>query len=107
MGRPSFGRHHCRRFLHLHLRKPALDLSDVVRQECTLIDYRSIAVECISGTVAGFARPRRAVKPNAAWRRAEGAGLTAKARTEQSSMSPQYASSSDTVREIKYQILQV
>jgi hypothetical protein len=70
-----------------------------------LIDYRSIAVECISGTVAGFARPRRAVKPNAAWRRAEGAGLTAKARTEQSSMSPQYASSSDTVREIKYQIL--
>src|SRR5258707_10848002 len=39
------------------------------------VDYRSIAVECISGTVAGFARPRRAVKPNAAWRRAEGAGL--------------------------------
>jgi hypothetical protein len=65
----------------------------------------AIAVECISGTVAGFARPRRAVKPKAAWRRAEGAGLTAKARTEQSSMSPQYASSSDTVREIKYQIL--
>jgi hypothetical protein len=64
-------------------------------------------VECISGTVAGFARPRRAVKPNAAWRRAEGAGLTAKARTEQSSMSPQHASSSDTVREIKYQILQL
>jgi hypothetical protein len=64
-------------------------------------------VECISGTFAGFARPRRAVKPNAAWRRAEGAGLTAKARTEQSSMSPQYASSSDTVREIKYQILQL
>jgi CBS domain containing-hemolysin-like protein len=32
-------------------------------------------------------------------------GLDAKARTEQSSMSPQYASSSDTVREIKYQIL--
>jgi hypothetical protein len=63
-------------------------------------------VECISGTVAGFARPRRAVKPKAAWRRAEGAGLTAKARTEQSSMSPQYASPSDTVREIKYQILQ-
>ena len=31
-----------------------------------------------------FARPRRAVKPNAAWRRAEGAGLTAKARTERS-----------------------
>jgi hypothetical protein len=89
------------------MRKPALDLSDVVRQECTLIDYRSIAVECISGTVAGFARPRRAVKPNAAWRRAEGAGLTAKARTEQSSMSPQYASSSDTVREIKYQILHI
>jgi hypothetical protein len=23
------------------LRKPALDLSDVVRQECTLVDYRS------------------------------------------------------------------
>jgi hypothetical protein len=43
--------------------------------------------------------------PNAAWRRAEGAGLTAKARTERSSMSPQCASSSDTVREIKYQIL--
>ena len=64
-------------------------------------------MECISGTVAGFARPRRAVKPNAAWRRAEGAGLTAKARTEQSSMSPQCASSSDTVREIKYQILHV
>jgi len=62
-------------------------------------------VECISGTVAGFARPCRAVKPNAAWRRAEGAGLTAEARTEQSSMSPQYAMSSDTVREIKYQIL--
>jgi hypothetical protein len=31
--------------------------------------------ECITGTVAGFARPRRAVKPNAASRRAEGAGL--------------------------------
>jgi hypothetical protein len=57
--------------------------------------------------VAGFARPRRAVKPNAASRRAEGAGLTAKARTERSSMSPQCGSSSDTVREIKYQILQV
>ena len=33
------------------------------------------------------------------------AELTAKARTEQSSVSPQCASSSDTVREIKYQIL--
>ena len=31
--------------------------------------------------------------------------MTAKARTERSSMSPQCASSSDTVREIKYQIL--
>src|SRR6266542_1160392 len=59
------------------------------------------------GSVAGFARPRQAVKPNAASRRAEGAGLTAKARTERSSMSPQCASSSDTVREIKYQILQL
>jgi hypothetical protein len=46
------------------VRKPALDLSDVVRQTCTLItEHRS---ECISGTVAGFAWPRRAVKPNAA-----------------------------------------
>ena len=44
-------------------------------------------------------------RAQAAWRRAEGAGLTAKARTERSSMSPQCASSSDTVREIKYQIL--
>jgi hypothetical protein len=35
----------------------------------------------------------------------EGAGLTAKARTEQSSILPRCASSSDTVREIKYQIL--
>jgi hypothetical protein len=34
-------------------------------------------------------------------------GLTANARTERSSMSPQCASSSDTVREIKYQILQL
>jgi hypothetical protein len=58
------------------------------------VDYRSIAVEYISGTVAGFARPHRAVKPNAASPRAEGAGLTAKAQTEQSSMSPQYALSS-------------
>jgi hypothetical protein len=47
------------------LRKPALDLSDVVRQTCTLItEHRS---ECIRGTVAGFAWPRRAVKPNAAY----------------------------------------
>jgi hypothetical protein len=34
-------------------------------------------------------------------------GLTAKARTERSSMLPRCASSSDTVREIKYQILQI
>ena len=47
------------------LRKPALDLSDVVRQQCTLI------TGALQWTVAGFARPRRAVKPNAAWRRAE------------------------------------
>jgi hypothetical protein len=50
------------------LRKPALDLSGVVRQQCTLI------TGALQWTVAGFARPRRAVKPNAAWRRAEGAG---------------------------------
>jgi len=50
------------------LRKPALDLSDVVRQQCTLI------TGALQWTVAGFARSRRAVKPNAAWRRAEGAG---------------------------------
>jgi|GraSoi2013_115cm_1033766.scaffolds.fasta_scaffold130556_2 hypothetical protein len=50
------------------LRKPALDLSDVVRQQCTLI------TGALQWTVAGFARPRRAVKPNAAWRRAEDAG---------------------------------
>jgi hypothetical protein len=52
----------------INLRKPALDLSDVVRQQCTLI------TGALQWTVAGFARPRRAVKPNAAWRRAEGAG---------------------------------
>jgi tripartite-type tricarboxylate transporter receptor subunit TctC len=34
-------------------------------------------------------------------------GLTAKTRTERSSMLPRCASSSDTVREIKYQILQL
>src|SRR5262245_25347747 len=34
-------------------------------------------------------------------------GLTAKARTERSSMLPRCTSSSDTVREIKYQILQL
>jgi hypothetical protein len=33
-------------------------------------------------------------------------GLTAKAATERSSLLLQFASSSDTVREIKYQILQ-
>jgi hypothetical protein len=67
------------------LRKPALDLSDLSDSSVT---------GALQWTVAGFARPRRTVKPNAAWRRAEGAGLTAKARTEQSSMSPQYALSS-------------
>jgi hypothetical protein len=36
-------------------------LSDVVRQPCTLITGASS--ELIGGTVAGFARPRRAVKP--------------------------------------------
>jgi hypothetical protein len=41
------------------VRKPALDLSDVVRQQCTLI------TGALQWTVAGFARPRRAVKPNA------------------------------------------
>jgi len=50
------------------VRKPALDLSDVVRPQCTL------TTGALQWTVAGFARPRRAVKPNAAWRRAEGAG---------------------------------
>jgi hypothetical protein len=62
----------------------------------------TMCTSCCTPTV-----PRRAVKPNAASRRAEGAGLTAKARTERSSMSPQCGSSSDTVREIKYQILQL
>jgi hypothetical protein len=40
----------------IQLRKPALDLSDVVRQPFTLITEHPS--ECISGTVAGSARPR-------------------------------------------------
>jgi hypothetical protein len=34
--------------MQVQVRKPALDLSDVVRQECTLIDYRSIAVSALA-----------------------------------------------------------
>jgi hypothetical protein len=43
----------------LYVRKPALDLSDVVRQRGKF----GTALERIGGTVGGFAWPRRAVKP--------------------------------------------
>jgi hypothetical protein len=86
----------------LYVRKPALDLSDVVRQPFTLKPHRR---ECISGTVAGFARPRQAVKPKAAKAARRRRGLDGESADRAIIMSPQCASSSDTVGEIKYQIL--
>jgi len=43
------------------LRKPALELSDIVRRPGTVITGRSSWGQC--RTASGFARPRRAVKP--------------------------------------------
>src|SRR5262245_8394383 len=53
------------------VRKPALDLSDIVGRPCKP-EHRG---EGIGGTVTGIARPRRAVKPQRRSARAAGAGV--------------------------------
>jgi hypothetical protein len=70
-------------------------------------DYRSIAVRALAAQSPDLLGRAERSSPMPHRGAPEGAGLTAKARTERSSMSPQCASSSDTVREIKYQILQI
>jgi hypothetical protein len=54
-----------------------------------------------------FARPRRASSPNAAQRRAEGAGLDGEGADRATSALPRCESLSDTVREIEYQFLHI
>src|SRR5262245_40627176 len=87
-----------------YVRKPALDLSDVVRQRVSFgtvleADWRHGRRVCLAAS-SGQAPTPHSGAPKAR-------GLTAKARTERSSMLPRCASSSDTVREIKYQILHI
>src|SRR4029450_10722439 len=88
------------------VRKPALDLSDIVRQPCTLISRSIVVRHC--DTVTGIPRPRRAVKPQRRVRGApRGAGLDGESADRAIIMPPRCASSSDIVREIKYRILQI
>jgi hypothetical protein len=77
-----------RRLLEAELRKPALDLSDVVRQPCKF--NTGIIVGGNGGTVAGIcsaAQSGQAPMPHGGAPKARG-GLTARARAKQSSMFP-------------------
>src|SRR5260370_29528418 len=86
------------------LRKPALDLSDVVRERCAFNTGASLRTHWRHGRGVCSATPSgQAPTPHDGALKAR--GLTAKARTERSSMASRCALSSDTVREIKYQIL--
>ena len=77
------------------LRKPAFHLSDVVRYSCSIVreaHWRRGRRVCLAASSGQAPTPHSGVP---------------KARTERSSMVWRCMSSSDTVRQIKYQILQI
>src|SRR5262245_44566525 len=92
--------------LHDHLRKPALDLSDIVRPPGTG-DYRRIVVRAMSARLLDLLGRAEQSSPNAALRRAEGAGLDCESADRAIINVSRCTSSSDTVREVEYQILQI
>src|SRR5262245_36264688 len=92
-GAPSF----------LYLRKPALDLSDIVRYPCTVIN-RSIVVRALAARSPELLG-RAEGQANAAFAARRRAGLDGESADRAIIMPPRCASSSDTVQENEYQIL--
>src|SRR5438445_13046887 len=87
------------------MRKPVLDLSDIVERVSPVVAVITGVHRRHGRPVCSAAPSSQAPTPHSGAPKAR--GLTAKARTERSSMLPRCASLSDTAREIEYQFLQV
>jgi len=84
-----------------HMRKPALDLSDVVWQPSKFNTGNHRGRESRHGRRNSLGRAERS-SPMPHGGAPKARGLTASARAERSSMFPRCASSSDAIRKIKY-----